>query len=173
MQQRQRQLLTRQARYKWKKCPDSCLPSHVDESGHVKGLVNDLPEDDKFEKVKLFDFTKTALEGKIELFPPSECTMLTSFHDYEKMATVLKSSKSSVYTGDRWTTDVEFGRQILNGVNPVVIKRCTELPSNFPVTNEMVNGSLSGGKTLLEEMKVLTFYAWHRLAKYSFLVISL
>ena len=85
------------------------------------------------------------------------------------MATVLKSSKISVYNGDRWTTDVEFGRQILNGVNPVVIKRCTELPSNFHVTNEMVKSSLSGGKTLLEEIKVLTFYGTGLLSTHSLL----
>ena len=43
----------------------------------------------------------------------------------------------------------------LNGVNPNVIRRCEKLPSNFPVTEEMVKTLLDRGKTLQEEMEVL------------------
>ena len=39
-------------------------------------------------------------------------------------------------------------------MNPVVIERCTKLPPNFPVTTDMVKGSLNRGKTLDKEMKV-------------------
>ena len=54
----------------------------------------------------------------------------------------------------RWITDVEFGRQILNGVNPIVIHKCSTLPDNFPVTHDMVKNSLVRDLTLQEEMKV-------------------
>ena len=54
----------------------------------------------------------------------------------------------------RWTADEEFGRQILNGVNPVVIHRCSALPDNFPVTHDMVKSSLVRNMSLKQEMKV-------------------
>ena len=59
----------------------------------------------------------------------------------------------------RWTSNVEFGRQILNGVNCVFVKRCTKLPPNFPVTQEMVKHFLVRSGDLEKEMEVIsTFY---------------
>lgn len=60
----------------------------------------------------------------------------------------------TLYQTGRWTTDVEFGRQILNGVNPIIIEKCSKLPSNFPVTDDMVKPFLVRGLTLDDEMKV-------------------
>ena len=36
----------------------------------------------------------------------------------------------------------------MNGCNPDTIKRCTELPSKFPVTQELVGNQLDEGDTL-------------------------
>ena len=58
----------------------------------------------------------------------------------------------------RWIADEEFGRQILNGVNPVVVRRCSTLPDNFPVTHDMVKSSLVRNISLEEEMKVCKLY---------------
>ena len=44
---------------------------------------------------------------------------------------------------DKWRKDEEFGRQVLNGINPGLISRCTKLPDCFKLTNSDVEELLS------------------------------
>lgn len=53
-----------------------------------------------------------------------------------------------------WKEDFMFGYQFLNGCNPVLIRRCTEIPKKLPVTIDMVECSLERNLTLEEEVKV-------------------
>ena len=55
---------------------------------------------------------------------------------------------------DKWKKDEEFGRQILNGMNPGVITRCTKLPDSFKITNTGVEGLLGRGLSLEEEINL-------------------
>ncbi|XP_039546675.1 polyunsaturated fatty acid 5-lipoxygenase-like [Pimephales promelas] len=57
-----------------------------------------------------------------------------------------------------WSEDYMFGYQFLNGCNPVMIKKCMEIPDKFPVTHEMVKDSLEKGVTLQEELKAGNIY---------------
>uniref|UniRef100_A0A4W5QI33 Lipoxygenase domain-containing protein n=1 Tax=Hucho hucho TaxID=62062 RepID=A0A4W5QI33_9TELE len=45
---------------------------------------------------------------------------------------------------ENWKEDTFFGYQLLNGLNPMMIHRCSKLPENFPVTEDMVKASLFG-----------------------------
>ena len=54
----------------------------------------------------------------------------------------------------RWQDDRFYGAQFLNGCNPDTIMRCSKLPSNFPVTQELVGNLLDAGDTLQNAIKV-------------------
>ena len=146
--QRELQLQKRRAEYNWQKQNDWGLPSSID------GGYDNLPHDEQFESVKHIDFTVTATANKAKLRLRAALTSIEDLHDYKKVSSVLDEPDVQLYDLARWTSDVEFGRQVLNGVNPVIVKKCTGLPSNFPVTNEMVKGFLNRGLTLQQEIEV-------------------
>ncbi len=58
------------------------------------------------------------------------------------------------YATEHWKEDDFFGYQFLNAINPNIIKKCSELPPNFPVTDEMVKSFLEKGSSLQKEMEV-------------------
>lgn len=58
------------------------------------------------------------------------------------------------YTLEHWQEDTFFASQFLNGLNPVLIRRCGHLPENFPVTDDMVAPVLGPGTSLQAELEV-------------------
>ena len=53
--------------------------------------------------------------------------------------------------------DVEFGRWFLTGPNPVMLRRCTDIPTDrFPVTDDMLTGLLDRTGRLADEARVIT-----------------
>ena len=119
-----------------------------------------------------------------EAFGPNEELETDSMHSLHNFFTIAKGliDKSSkhlmeihnqemlvMYETYRFVSDVDFGVQILNGVNCVVVKKCTKLPDNFPVTNEMVLPFLNFGQTLETAMKASLFgstLSFHLLGPY-------
>ena len=55
---------------------------------------------------------------------------------------------------EHWQEDAFFAYQFLNGLNPVLIRRCHHLPKNFPVTDAMVAPVLGPGTSLQAELEV-------------------
>lgn len=58
------------------------------------------------------------------------------------------------YVAEHWTEDSFFGYQYLNGINPGLIRRCTQIPDKFPVTDEMVAPFLGEETCLQAELEV-------------------
>ena len=122
----------------------------------MKSSTQNLPPDEQFEQVKNINFSiEDPAEALIKLGLTSLAVDLNGLSDYMKFSNALasKEEKDNIRSL-RWVSDVEFGRQILNGVNPIIIRKCTTLPTNFPVTDSMVNGLLNRQQSLQDEMKV-------------------
>ncbi|KTG39217.1 hypothetical protein cypCar_00033353 [Cyprinus carpio] len=73
----------------------------------------------------------------------------------EDIKSAFWSSRMAVseYVQLHWMDDDFFGYQLLNGSNPMMLRRCTEFPLNFAVTNGMVQPFLESGTSLTLEMK--------------------
>ncbi|XP_038624763.1 arachidonate 12-lipoxygenase, 12R-type [Tachyglossus aculeatus] len=64
----------------------------------------------------------------------------------------------SEYVAAHWREDSFFGYQYLNGVNPGLLCRCTQLPDKFPVTDDMVASSLGDDTCLQAELEKGNIY---------------
>ncbi|XP_049915015.1 hydroperoxide isomerase ALOXE3-like [Epinephelus moara] len=109
----------------------------------------------------LTDHRKNELMLKKTLYQGAELMfkgMLGSTESWgkiEDIKNIFRSTETpmSEYVSEHWKEDDFYGSQFLNGVNPNVIKRCSELPPNFPVTDEMVKPFLAEGTSLQKEME--------------------
>ena len=155
-QQRKKQIEIRRKQYQWHVKTDEEIKLGL--PGNIAANKNmfALPPDEQWEKTKLADFTVDGITSASALGPGVIAGSINDLSFYEDLVRKIKDPvvKNYLFEGGRWTSDVEFGRQILNGVNPVIVRKCDTLPSNFPVTNEMVRGFLCRGLSLQQEMNV-------------------
>ena len=117
LEQRAEQLAKRRELYQWKPFPDLGMPSGILDS------VLTLPADEQFGAAKKFEIYGGAMAGftglDLETFVTAD-----DLHAHEMLADTLgPGGKRPLYQAGRWTSDVEFGRQMLNGVNPIVIEK--------------------------------------------------
>lgn len=151
VEQRANQLKGRHETYEWKTFPDTGVPSAIDENvlllpldeqfervkmvnflgNTFKGLVASGTANKRVEILhRLEEVLKMNLTNQVSV---------ANLHDFEFIATTMETEnlKDSdppkelpldvnipAYEGYRWVSDVEFGRQMLNGVNPVLIRKC-------------------------------------------------
>ncbi|XP_029464988.1 arachidonate 5-lipoxygenase-like [Rhinatrema bivittatum] len=145
---RQKELEARQKLYRWKEWQPGFLLS-IDANSH-----SELPREVQFDGKKLYDFDLNyirAIENlSLNIFVNMFQSSWSNFEDFERIF-IRISSSGSEYVRQHWQEDSLFGYQFLNGCNPVLIKKCKEIPQKFPVTTEMVESSLKRNLTLEEE----------------------
>lgn len=152
--QRVCELEQRQEKYLWGRPPSGIvdLPGFIQAPTH-----DDLSKDSKFSAEAMSSFHQGAWQGILNLGLAYFCTLFDSWENLDSFKKLFTGSISEpkLSCGDLWMEDRMFGYQFLNGCNPCVIKRCDKLPSNFPVTHDMVKNSLDRPlMTLDEEIKV-------------------
>ena len=137
------------------------FPGYIDVRTHNKLDLNLQFSDDKSR-----DFTanrnivlRSVAFSKVQSMISDFC----SFDDYCDAACKLNEEKlSGLHYLKRkedgkciWMDDKEFGRQVLNGMNPLLIEKCQKLPINFPVKDLELSHPkklLSRGISLEEEI---------------------
>uniref|UniRef100_A0A8D0AG22 Arachidonate 15-lipoxygenase B-like n=1 Tax=Sander lucioperca TaxID=283035 RepID=A0A8D0AG22_SANLU len=150
--QRKKELVKQKLMYKWDKYAEGL--SYILNIDDPKAI----PVEISFSFSRAFDAINKnnfALSRSAELELKGLKDSTEHFESFEAMKVVswFKKAPVSEYVSEHWEDDDFFGYQILNGATPFMIKRCSKLPSNFPVTEEMVKPFLANGVSLTEEMK--------------------
>ncbi|KAL6490632.1 hypothetical protein MHYP_G00009770 [Metynnis hypsauchen] len=117
----------------------------------------DLHPDDRFANEKRSDFEGSLHYALLELSLKKLAIRFgKSWDDLDDFKLIFWKPRSPIaeYTMKHWKEDWFFGYQFLNGSNPRMIRRCRMLPSNFPVSGDMVQAFLNPNTTLDKELKV-------------------
>ncbi|KAJ7313194.1 hypothetical protein JRQ81_004470 [Phrynocephalus forsythii] len=117
--------------------------------------IQEMDTNTKFSLTKIGHFMLRASLTRLEIKLKGFMKCQESWEKLEDIRKVFWFNRTPVseYVADHWQEDTFFGYQYLNGVNPVVIQKCTEIPNNFPVRQEMVAASLGQSTTLHEEVQ--------------------
>ncbi|KAM3850467.1 arachidonate 12-lipoxygenase, 12S-type, partial [Diretmus argenteus] len=155
LEHRRTELQERQKTYRWTAWAPG-IPKCIDAKTEA-----DLPQDVRFDNEKRSDFEGSLQYALLELSLKKLAIRFgkswDDLDDFERIFWKLRSPISE-YCMKHWKEDWLFGYQCLNGSNPRMIQRCSELPGNFPVTADMVQGSLDPSTSLDKELKAGNIY---------------
>ncbi|XP_048372794.1 hydroperoxide isomerase ALOXE3-like [Sphaerodactylus townsendi] len=117
--------------------------------------VDDLHPNYQYSSTKTSTLEVNMATGQVELKLKG---LLDCKSSWNKLDDIRRSfwfhrSPATEYVSTHWDEDAFFGYQYINGVNPVTIRKCTEIPAKFPVTHEMVAKSLENHTTLDQELE--------------------
>ncbi|XP_047222326.1 arachidonate 12-lipoxygenase, 12R-type-like [Girardinichthys multiradiatus] len=144
---RKQELDRRATVYCWKES-EKGMPHHIEAND-----PRNLPWEDQFITSKTAEFMRQAFENILweKYIELRECS--DTWPDFDDISKLIDYSKYDilVYVKENWREDDFFGYQFLNGLNPILIRRCTALPDNFPVNENMISLHCKG--SLAQEMK--------------------
>lgn len=135
--ERARTLFAQRQAYQWVHAPG--LPPHC--SG--------VPLGECFTAEKRLWMALTVIESVADLAMAAmtrlfkNLSTVNSFRLYYPLRPIPEVAK-------RWDLDAEFARQRLDGINPMLIRLATQIPANFPVTDELVKGVIPPDTSLAE-----------------------
>ncbi|XP_034080481.1 hydroperoxide isomerase ALOXE3-like [Gymnodraco acuticeps] len=146
---RKKELMLKKSLFQWKSMGEG-LP-HMNSFNDVSEIPAEMP----FYDSRIADFNYSRKKILIELKIKGLLGSTAYWETIEDMKNIFWYKKTTMaeYVADHWMEDDFYGYQFLNGINPGVIKRCSELPTNFPVTEEMVKPFLEVGSSLQKEME--------------------
>ncbi|CAL8313267.1 unnamed protein product [Merluccius merluccius] len=144
---RKKELELRKEQYCWSNYKDGIPDCVKTDSAHS------LPDEIRFSFTKEVEFKFTAAEGLMELKLQGLADRAESWSGIDAISKVFshKQTRLSEHVLQNWRKDSFFGSQFLNGVNPMVIRRCKKLPKNLPVKDYMV--FLPGETSLMDELQ--------------------
>ena len=129
------------------------FPGYIDVRSHDKLTLNLQFSDEKsrdFSAHRKIVLRSVAF-SKVKSMLADFCS-LTEYSDAASSLCGERVSRLHYLKNDIWMEDTEFGRQVLNGMNPLLIEICKSLPKNFPVKDSEIASLLSRGITLEEEI---------------------
>ncbi|XP_068199000.1 hydroperoxide isomerase ALOXE3-like [Antennarius striatus] len=149
IEHRRKEMTSKKSLYQWKTLTEGIcdIISFND--------VTDLPAEIRFSDVRSSEILDTKMITGLELKIKG---LIGSDGNWENMEDMKKifwfaNTEMSEYVAEHWKEDEFYGCQFLHGINPNVIKRCSKLPLNFPVTEEMVKPFLEAGTSLQREIE--------------------
>ncbi|XP_060947566.1 hydroperoxide isomerase ALOXE3-like isoform X2 [Limanda limanda] len=148
IEHRKKELTLQKSLYQWKPLAEGLL--HISSFEHE----SELPAEIRFSKAKTDEMQNTTKRLGLKFKFKGMVGSIKKWEtvDHLKKLFNFKKTPMSEYVAEHWKEDDFYGSQFLNGINPTLIKRCSELPRNFPVTEEMVKPFLAEGSSLRREI---------------------
>ncbi|XP_066119004.1 polyunsaturated fatty acid lipoxygenase ALOX15-like [Saccopteryx bilineata] len=119
--------------------------------------ISDLPLDERFLEDKKIDFEASLAKGLADLAVKVSLNILACWKELDDFSRIFwcGQSKLAEKVRDSWQEDAFFGYQFLNGVNPMMLRRSSQLPARlvFPPGMEELQAQLEKelqGGTLFE-----------------------
>ncbi|XP_029025821.1 polyunsaturated fatty acid lipoxygenase ALOX15B-like isoform X2 [Betta splendens] len=149
LDQRINELMYQRQAYRWS-CYDDGLPEMMKADD-----VSSLPAEVRFSVSKETDMILTISRALVELGLQSFLSFEQNWSSFHQIHQLCQETRTPIcrLVEQFWRDDWFFGHQFLNGANPTLIRRCTNIPANLAVTEEMVEASLEGGVSLRQEME--------------------